>query len=193
MARKPKAVQADNDAPTNGPSDRSIRALNFAKIVRSLDDLDAAKADHDSVVKHAEGKGVDKKAAAIAIKILRQGSAATTAYATLIRNVLDLLDIGGSPVAKSQIDMFEAEEDRTPLDERARKAGRNAAFFDKGTGDNPYDPTSSAGQEWLAGLDEGRVEVDLIKALEPKAGSELIKGDDDSEDPFASVSSIAAE
>lgn len=192
MAKKPTAVQADNDAApkSNGPSERSIRALNFAKIVRSLDELDTAKADHNAVVKHAEGKGVDKKAASIAIKILRQGSAATAAYATLIRNVLDLLDIGGAPVTKDQIEMFEVEEERTPLEDRAYKAGRNAAFFGKATTDNPYDPTSVPGQQWLAGLAEGRGEVDLILAMEP-GGTERIAGDD----PFTDVdpSKIAAE
>jgi ribosome modulation factor len=163
------------------PAPDAVLARNFAKYLRAEGELATAKAEHKAAVKHVVDKGLDKKAAAIAAKILKQGSVATQAYSDLIRNVLALLEVGGSPVSKEQMDLWPAEAERTPIEDRARKEGRRAAFFDKGTDACPYDVTSRAGQEWLAGLAEGRAEVDLIMAMEPSEGSELIKG---GEEPF---------
>lgn len=184
------AVQADNDAPDRAPAEDAVKALNFAKFLRAESEFDEAKGDRKETHKHVEAKGLNLKAAKIVAKILAKGSEQQTAFTALIRDVLELLEIAGTPVPKAQIDLFAGEEERTPADERARKAGRTAAFFGKGDEDNPHDPNSSTGREWRLGLTEGQAEVDLIMAM---GADETIKGSHPA-DPFEDEASrVAAE
>lgn len=184
MARKPKAVQADNVVPIKEmPAEDAVLALNVAKLMAADILLDDAKSDHKAIAKHVEAKGVNLKAHAWADKIIRSGE--TAEAVELFEATLKILKIRGRPVATSQLDLLTTEDDRTPSVDKAKEMGRYAGIMCLSTSANPYGADSEAGQAWLEAFHGGCAERDLILALEPKPGSELIKADDpfDAADP----------
>lgn len=192
-----KAEMAAGEGHNAAPADDAIIALSLAKLIAADTLLDGAKADHKAIKDHVEAKGVNLKAHKLASKIIASGEVA--AYITLFSDTLKYLKIRGRPVQSSQLDLLTSEDDRTPLDDRAREEGRYAGIMGYSLDGNPYSPDSAAGQAWIAAWYGGEDERKLILAMEPKPGSELIEGgarepatDDDPFDVGAGGSSLAA-
>lgn len=159
------------------PADDAVLALNIAKMIAADTLLDGAKADHKEIKKHVEAKGVNLKAHSLASKIVASGKIAE--YVELFGDTLRYLKIRGRPVQSSQLELLTTEDDRTPLDDRARVEGRYAGIMGYAADSNPYALDSEAGQTWLAAWYGGEKERKLILSMEPKA-TERIQG----EDPF---------
>lgn len=176
-----RAEMAAGEGHNAKPADDAVLALNLAKMIAADILLDGAKSDHKAIKEHVEGKGVNVKAHALASKIIASGK--VVEYVELFSDTLKYLKIRGRPVQSSQLDLLTTEDDRTPLDDRAREEGRYAGIMGYPADDNPYAIDSNAGQVWLAAWHGGEDERTLILSLEPVDGSELMKGHD-SDDPF---------
>lgn len=192
MATKAKAVQADNK---NDQTEREqweeqtfLNGLRHIKEIRSniATEMGDAKDVYDRI-KRAGGftKGDIKWA------IELEEKDAAEVIATMERRVR-IAKMLGHGIAR-QIEMF--SEDRTPIEDRAYDEGLAAGKMRK-DGANPYGIDSAAGQAWQRGMNDGTAFAnrDLLAQFETSetGSTERIAGDD-VEDPFASVSSIAAE
>jgi hypothetical protein len=194
VAKAPKksADQPDNVTPIrNGPAEDAVLALNVAKLMAADILFAGAKDDHKAIRVHVEAKGVNLKAYAWADKIIKAGDVGGAVE--LIEATLKILKIRGRPATSSQLELLTSEDDRTPLDERAAEEGRYAGIMGFGDDANPYGIDSAAGQAWQNAYNGGCEERKLILSLEPSADSELIKGADNGEDPFADPAKVAAE
>lgn len=188
MARTKKAEQ--EEPLTNGPAEDAVLALNVAKLMAADILFSGAKEDHKAIKAHVEAKGVNLKAYAWADKIIKAGDVG--AAVQLIEATLKILKIRGRPVPSSQLDLLTGEDDRTPIDERAREEGRYAGIMGYGPDANPYGVDSAAGQSWQDAYNGGCDERKMILSMEPGPDSELIKGSSD-EDPFENEHKEAAE
>lgn len=184
-----KADAALGEGHNTQPADDAVLALNLAKMIAADTLLDGAKADHKAIKQHVEAKGVNVKAHALASKIVSSGKVAE--YVELFSDTLKYLKIRGRPVQTSQLDLLTTEDDRTPLDDRAREEGRYAGIMGYPADTNPYAIDSEAGQVWLDAWHGGEDERKLILSLEP-TDHEHIAGNDepaepepDADDPFA--------
>jgi ribosome modulation factor len=166
--------------PNASPAEDAVLALNVAKMLAADALLDEAKADYKSIKDHVSGKGVNLAAYGLARKIVKSGKVAE--HIALFADTLIILKILGRPVSSDQLVLFESESSLTPLDERAATEGRYAGIMGIGEDANPYGIDSTAGQAWLNAWYGGKDEHNLIISLEPKPGSELIKGDDGEDD-----------
>lgn len=179
---KAKAAQPDNVTPIKpGPAEDAVLALNVAKLMAADILFAGAKDDHKAIKDHVEAKGVHLKAYAWADKIIKAGDVG--AAVELIEATLKILKVRGRPVTTSQLELLPTEDDRMPLDDRAREEGRYAGIMGYGADANPYAIDSDAGQVWQAAWNGGCDERKMILSLEPGPDSELIKGPD-GEDPF---------
>ncbi|MFC3208111.1 hypothetical protein [Aquamicrobium soli] len=174
--------------PNTLPAEDAVLALNLAKMIAADTLLDGAKADHKAVKQHVEAKGVNLKAHSLASKIVSSGKVAE--YIELFSDTLKYLKIRGRPVQTSQLELLVTEDDRTPVDDRAREEGRYAGIMGYPESSNPYSVDSEHGQIWLTAYRGGEDERKLILDLEPAEGSELISGQSD--DPFADPEAEAA-
>lgn len=157
--------------------DRAVIAANLAKVMRADADLQEAKNDHQSVIKHAEGKGIHLGAAKRALKIKRSGK-----VEKVIEELSALflyLRILNLPIEKKQLEMFDAFDEATPIKEKAYEQGLYAGRMGLGEGENPYSATSHQGQSFIKGLNVGSNERRIV--LEMEAESELIREDDGSD------------
>src|SRR5690606_30914677 len=119
---------------------------------------------HQSVIKHAEAKGINLKAASWALKLKKSGKLEDAVAELTAR--LEYAYILGTPLSKAQLDMFRVEEPRTPSVEKAREHGRYVGIRGEGMGENPYSVDSEAGQAWIAGFHDGTKERDIIMSME---------------------------
>lgn len=147
--------------------------------------LDGAKADHKAIKQHVEAKGVNVKAHALASKIVASGKVAE--YVELFGDTLKYLKIRGRQVQTSQLDLLTTEDDRTPLDDRAREEGRYAGIMGYPAGNNPYAIDSEAGQVWLDAWHGGEDERKLILSMEPTEGQQEHIPGHDADDAGADV------
>lgn len=159
----------------NGPPEDAVTALNLSKLKRADETLQTAKNDHQSVIKHVEGKGINLKAAGWAIRIQKSGKLDEAVAELKAR--LEYLYILGTPVTKAQADLFRLETPRTPGVDKAREQGRYHGIMGNGTSENPYALDSAQGQSWMTGFHGGTEERALVLALEDTE-NELVKGDD---------------
>lgn len=174
----------------NAPADDAVAALNLGKLRRAKEALDSANGSYRNVVKHVEGKGIHLKAAKRALSVIKADNRDEVMEEEV--RFFEYLAILGNPVAKKQLDLFRVENPRTPGVDKAAEQGRYAGIMGEGMEANPYGPVGELGQTWIAAWHRGGDERQLILAMEPAEGSELIKGsgDDDSggeddADPFA--------
>lgn len=159
------------------PAEDAVVALNLAKIRRADEELQIAKNEHQSTVKHAEGKGIHLKAAKRALKILKTDK--SDDYIAELQATLEYLYILGQPVGKKQLELFRVEQPRMPSVDRAREQGRFTGIMGEGTEKCPYALESEAGNAWMEAWHGGAKERDLVLAMQPPADApELIKGAD---------------
>ena len=145
-AARKSAEQENVVSIKNGPAEDAVLALNVAKLMAADILFAGAKEDHKAIKTHVEAKGVNLKAYAWADKIIKAGDVG--AAVELIEATLKILKIRGRPVPASQLDLPTSEDDRTPIDERAREEGRYAGIMGYGPDANPYGVDSAADQAW---------------------------------------------
>jgi ribosome modulation factor len=156
-----------------GPADDAVAAVNLAKFQRAAETLASANGVYRNVVKHVEAKGIHMKAAKRAVAIAKSDDRAEIVEE--LKRLTEYLAILGVPFTREQLDLFRVEEPRTPGTDKATAQGRYAGIMGHGKEDNPYAIDSEQGQAWMAAWHAGGEERDLILALEPAEGSELIK------------------
>lgn len=178
MARA-AAKQEDNvvELKRNSPAEDAVKAVNLAKMRRAKDELDSANGSYRNVLKHVEAKGIHLSAAKKAFSIIKSDKR-DEAVAELTA-LFEYLYILGYPLDKAQLDMFRVEQPRTPSVDKAKEHGRYVGLMGWGTDQNPYALDSEQGQAWMAAFNAGTKERELVMAMEPEEGSELISGDDD--------------
>lgn len=186
-ARNPGAKKkADNVVPLKpaaaNVAEDAVKAVNLAKIKAANEALQTAKNDHQSVIKHAEAKGIHLVAAKKALKIKKSGKVET--IVSEMTATLEYLFILGVPLEKKQLELFRVEDPRAPVVERAREHGRLTGIMGGGTGECPHDLSTEAGQAWMAGFNGGTEERQRVLDLEPKSSTDdLIKSGEEVGDP----------
>jgi hypothetical protein len=158
------------------PGDDAVIAVNLNKIRDAKTRVDAAGNDYRSILGHAEGKGVNLKAANKALALVKSGNVDDwLAETSAVTRYLKILRHG---VTDSQLDL-DLESNLAPLEEKAALDGRAAGFDTAPTsteGDNPHALSTVAGQAWLAAFRQARVERDIVLSM---------KADDDAADAGA--------
>lgn len=177
--RKEEAAAASK--PTNVAED-AVKAVNLAKIKDANEALQVAKNSHQSVIKHAEAKGIHLAAAKKALKIKKSGK--VDAIVSELSATLEYLFILGVPLEKKQLELFRVEDPRAPVVDRAKQHGRLTGILGGGTGECPHDLSTAAGQAWMEGFNGGTEERKLVLDLEPKNSTDdLIKNGEEVDDP----------
>jgi hypothetical protein len=172
------AKQQSNVVPLkNSPAEDAVKAVNLAKIKRANEALQEAKNNHQSVIKHAEAKGINLLAAKEALKIKKSGK--TEEVVAKLTALLEYLFILGVPIEQRQLDLFRVEDPRAPIIERAKTHGRHVGIMGGGTDENPHGLETKAGQAWMEAFNGGTKERAAVMAMEPADGSDLIKGGGD--------------
>lgn len=159
----------------NGPSEAAVIALNVGKFLRASDEFQSANGRYRNELKHIEAKGLNLKALKEARAIKRSGKVHEKIEE--LSHLFRYLMIMGCPVPKEQLELFDAEPERTPAVERAMRDGRNAGLLGLGMEQNPYAHDSEQGQAWIKAFYQGCDERQLILSMEPE-GAEVIQGDD---------------
>lgn len=179
--RKEKEAEGTAPPKTNVAED-AVKAVNLAKIKDANEALQVAKNNHQSVIKHAEAKGIHLAAAKEALKIKKSGKIETVV--SKLSATLEYLFILGVPLDKKQLELFRVEDPRAPLVERAKQHGRLTGILGGGTSECPHDLSTAAGQAWMQGFHGGIEERKLVLDLEPKDNTDdLIKSGDEVDDP----------
>jgi hypothetical protein len=190
---KPKAVQADNDAPRghNSAKDEQDRKVLFfigrKNYLAALAEKKAADAKLKNVAKTIKADlgeyGLDQiKAYEVAQTPEGQAKLKAEMEATA-----QAMRFAGMAI-NTQADMF---EDLAPLVDRAYAMGEEAGLRGD-TLSNPYNEGSPEGQQYASGWHAGQGALfEGIKKIEAKAADELIKGP--GEDPFPEEDLQAAE
>lgn len=159
----------------NGPSEDAVIVLNVGKFLRASDEFQSANGRYRNELKHIEAKGLNLKALKEARAIKRSGKVHEKIEE--LSQLFCYLMIMGCPVPKEQLELFDAEPERTPAVERAMRDGRNAGLLGLGMNENPYAIDSEPGQAWMAAWHAGSNERELVLSMEPD-GVEVIKNDD---------------
>lgn len=176
-----KKAEASAPSKTNVAED-AVVAVNLAKIKDANEALQVAKNSHQSVIKHAEAKGIHLAAAKEALKIKKSGKVET--IVAKLKATLEYLHILGVGLEKKQLEMFRVEDPLAPIEERAKQHGRLTGILGGGTSECPHDLSTKAGQAWMQGFHGGTEERKLVLDLEPKGSTDdLIKGGDEVDDP----------
>jgi hypothetical protein len=169
---------AASPAPThNQLGDDAVIAVNLGKIRDSKIKVDAAGNNHRSVLKHAEAKGINLKAAARALSIVKNGDADEWLKET--GDITRYLKILRHGVTDNQLNM-EFESTLAPIEEKAALDGRAAGLDtspDAIEEINPHALNTRAGQAWLHAFRQGRTERDIILSMKDDVG-----GSDDGAD-----------
>lgn len=149
---------------SNQPDDDAVIAVNLSKIRQAQEDALSAHGSLRSIMGHAEGKGINLKAAKRALSIVKKGDSETWLEETqAITRYLRILRHG---IQSHQLEMFEtSESDLAPIDEKAGLDGRAAGLDGKDESDNPHDLGTAAGQAWLAAYRQGYAERELVLSM----------------------------
>lgn len=166
---------ADTAEGKNTPPDSAFIAASLGKIIRADEKFQTAKNEHQSVEKTVEGKGINLKAAKRAIKIMKSGK--TDEIVEELKALFVYLRILGYPVSDKQMEMFDFQNSRTPIEDRAYEEGLFAGRLGFGQDACGYDVTSKAGQKWLDGFGQGNSDRTQVMQMEAEA-PEHIRGDD---------------
>lgn len=173
---------AKQQTGSNTPDDDAVIAVNLGKIRDAKGKVDAAGNNLRSVQKHAEGKGVNLKAAAIALKIVKSGEADEWLQETsAVTRYLKILRHG---VQDSQLDMS-FESPLAPIEEKAGLDGRAMGLDtspDAIEEKNPHALNTRAGQAWLKGFRQGRTERDIILSMKDDATDNDNAGSNEAEE-----------
>jgi hypothetical protein len=169
---------------TNGPDDDAVVAVNLGKIRDAKTKVDAAGNNLRGVMKHAEGKGVNLKAAARALSIVKSGDADSWLEETsAVTRYLKILRHG---VNDNQLDLS-FESTLAPIEEKAALDGRACGLDTSETAvesQNPHALNTRAGQAWLTAFRQGRSERDIILSMKDDVdtGDDDAAADDDAEE-----------
>lgn len=168
-------AKGDAAKKKNSLPDSAFIAASLGKIIRADESLQNAKNDHQSVTKGVEGKGINLKAAKRAIKIMKSGK--TDEIVEELKALFVYLRILGYPINDKQMELFDVQSERTPIEERAYEEGLFAGRLGFGQDHCGYDVTSKPGQRWLEGFNEGCSDRNAVMQMEAEA-PEHISGDD---------------
>jgi ribosome modulation factor len=154
-----------------------------------LKDDKAKKATADGTYRSAlsrlESKGIHLRAAKEALKIADKGELSETLeYLAALTRYLKLL---GLPIKADQKDLFEVAPALQPVDEMAHEQGAGAGVIGSPQTDNPHDPSTKAGQAWLAGWHEGAA----MRAAFAKAVDDEASETDEDENEFGGFDTAA--
>lgn len=173
MARSSAAEKTPPVA--NEPDAQAFKAFQLSKIMRSAEDLASANGQHRNVLKTAEAKGVDLKAAKLALQVRKSDD--PEAFVASLRNTLDYCVILGIGLTREQLELFPTASDpRTPLEDRAYEDGLRAGRLALSTDENPHHPSVEAHAKWMNGFHQGTADRNALLALEAEHQAELIEG-----------------
>lgn len=180
MARAAKKQDDNVIRLANNPSIDPIVSLNLGKIIIAQDNAASKHGELRNVLKHAEGKGINLKAAKRAIALKKSGN--VDEWLAETAKVVEYLFALGHGVEEQQMTFDFLLNRSMPGEEKARLFGRLAGLRGDGDGENPYAVGSPQHNAWIDGHNDGARERRVAEA------DELIKGadaDDDtgSEDP----------
>ena len=174
------AAEQQQPAPsTNLPGDDAVIAVNLGKIRDAKTKVDAAGNHLRTIQKHAEGKGVNLKAAARALAIVKSGDAEDwLAETSAVTRYLKILRHG---VNDNQLDL-EFESTLAPIEEKAQLDGRASGLDTSETATeemNPHALNTRAGQAWLTAFRQGRTERDIILSMKEAEAEDAAEDDED--------------
>ncbi|WP_315792320.1 MULTISPECIES: hypothetical protein [unclassified Bradyrhizobium] len=176
MSAAPAAAPAPGHNTQIG--DDAVIAVNLGKIRDAKVKVDAAGNNFRSVTKHAEGKGVNLKAATRALAIVKSGD--VDAWLKETGDITRYLKILRHGVNDNQIHM-EFESTLAPIEEKAALDGRAIGLDtaeDAIEEKNPHALNTRAGQAWLHAFRQGRSERDLILSMRDDVGGDDEAGTD---------------
>lgn len=193
MAKKPKAVQPDNDAPA-GVGDNSkeltateraaLRMHHVRKLLDIADRLRPIMEERKSARATAKADGFKLSEIDAALRLATMED--LTIFVDEIKELIDIARAFNALPPEGQGDLF---PDLRPVDERCFDEGKVAGMAGKNP-EPPYGIDHPNGQAWMKGWHEAQrimredLESAMTKRNAASAAAELIKGGDESDDPF---------
>lgn len=194
MARKPKAVQADNDAdqpeqqqpappPRNSeltPAEaKALRFHHYGAIAAQQAKVAEQQAEYKRLRKLAKADGIILSDIDFMMRCAEIED--SDIISDRLKREIEIASWFALPV-QFQADLF-GNDNREPAEDRAAREGAAAGYAGKDPAP-PYDATSAQGQAWMRGWHSAQEQLraDLQSAMEKRnmARDELIAG----EDPF---------
>lgn len=161
----------------NEPDQAAIDAVNLSRIRAAQDAYASGNGSLRSVFARAEAQNLHLPAAKRALKVIKADK--VDEMIEEFERTIFYLKLLGKPVHKEQFDLFETITQSAPEDEKAGNEGLAAGRGGYEENQNPYDPSSSKGQAWLAKFRDGKAERNLVMSMPEPEGDGGEDGDDE--------------
>lgn len=161
----------------NEPDQSAIDTVNLSRIRAAQESHASEAGSMRSVYAKAELQNLHLPAAKRALKVIKSDK--LDDMIEEIEKTLYYLRLLGRPIQRAQLDMFQTAPESSPEDEKAHEEGLRAGMLGHQESENPFDPSSLKGRNWIDGFRDGYAQRQLVMSMpDPNAGDD----EDDIED-----------
>ena len=181
-------------------SDDAVVVVQLSKMLKANQANSSANGEMRAVYENAEKKGVNLAAAKSAIQIIKSSSdAKIQEYIENTTATIHYLGLCGFNLTKAQRELFDFNsEDLQPIEDKAFSEGLYAGRTGLPATDCKHDQSTTAGQKWIEGHNQGASERQRVFDMDtsessdepateviPGEQTDIEEGDDDANEAIA--------